>query len=128
MKILRTVYCWKNNGICTEIVQKPAVVLALPLPTELIARWQNEREALQFVEELDILESGKYQQEDTVAKAFEECEIDPTCSSEPKSQSKKRKRGRPKKHRISVYDVTESESSVEEGDGNKDKWPGRLRK
>lgn len=128
MKILRTVYCWKNNGICTEMVQKPAV-LALPLPTELIARWQNKREAFRFVEELDILlEAGKYQQEDTVAKAFEECEIDPTCSFEPKSQSKKRKRGRPKKRRVSVYDVTESESSVEEDDGNKDKRPGRLRK
>ena len=40
----------------------------------------KQREAFRFVEELNILESGKYQQEDTVAKAFEECEIDPTCA------------------------------------------------
>ena len=74
------------------------------------------------------MDSGKYHEEDRIAKAFEECEIDPKCSFEPKSQSKKRKRGRPKKRYVSVYDDNESESSVEKDDCDKDKRPGRLRK
>ena len=50
---------------------------------------KQKGEAVRSVEELDILDSGKYHEEDRIAKAFEECEIDPTCSFEPKSQSKK---------------------------------------
>ena len=74
------------------------------------------------------MDSGKYHEKDRIAKAFEECEIDSKGSFEPKSQSKKRKRGRPKKRHVSVQDDTESESSVEEDDCNKDKRPERLRK
>ena len=72
MKILRTVYCWKNNGNKTEQVQKP-VLLDLPLPTELHAREiaKQKREAVRLVDELDILDSGKYYEEDRIAKAFE---------------------------------------------------------
>ena len=59
--------------------------------TELIVRWLIKREAFRFLEELDILESGKSQQEDTVAKTFEECEIDPTSSFKPNLSPKSEK-------------------------------------
>ena len=71
---------------------------------------KQKREAVRLVEELDILDSEKYHEKDRIAKAFKECEIDPT------------------KRHVSVYDDTESESSVEEDDCNKDKRPERLRK
>ena len=92
---------------------------------------KQKREATRLVEELDILDTGKYLEQDAIAKAFQEYQIDPTCSFEPKlkSHSKKRKRGRPKKRHVSVYDVTESESSdQEERNDDQDKRPGRLRK
>ena len=68
----------------------------------------EKRDAVRLVEELDILDSGKYHEEDRIAKVFEECEIDPTCSFEPKSQSKKRKRGRPKKRLVYMMTLNQS--------------------
>ena len=47
---------------------------------------KQKREAVRLVEELHILDSGKYHEEDMIVKAFRECEIDPTCSFEPESE------------------------------------------
>ena len=92
---------------------------------------KQRKEAARLVEEINILDTaGKHQEQDAVETAYQECQIDPTCSFEPRtnSGSRKSKRGRPRKHRVSVYDYSDTESDDEEQVGGKDKRPGRLRK
>ena len=90
---------------------------------------KQKREAIRLVEGLDILDTGRFPEQDAVAKAFQKCQIDPISSFEPKSKADhKKRRGRPKKCRISVYDFSEPETSEEERDQDQDKRPGRLRK
>ncbi|CAB4032246.1 Hypothetical predicted protein [Paramuricea clavata] len=88
---------------------------------------KQKKEAVLMVNELDLLDTANSQRPDTVERVFEEFQVDPECSFEPKAGSKKRQRGRPKKPSVSVYDESDVSSNDERRDAS-DKRPDWIRK
>ena len=90
---------------------------------------KQKREAVRMVEEMELLDSGNCFGTEAIEKAFQDCEIDPTCSFEPPKRGKS-KVGRPPKKHVSVYDTDCDSSSSEESDNYKvnEKRASRTRK
>lgn len=67
---------------------------------------KQKREAIRLVEELDILDTGRFPEQDAVAKAFQKCQIDPISSFEPKSKADIKNGEDAQKNAASVYMIS----------------------
>ena len=88
---------------------------------------KQKREAVRMAEDLTLLTSDNEVGADAVEVAFREFEIDSSASFEPRKKtsqvnSSRKKRGRPKKKHVSVYDETESEVSSAGEEVSKEKY------